>query len=75
MEEFLSQFIVKTKYHHVTGKKSTRIRSRYGFIRYCDDFVITARKKEDIDYIKPYIQGSVDQKADLGAAIQAKLLP
>lgn len=57
MEEFLSQFIVKTKYHHVTGKKSTRIRSRYGFIRYCDDFVITARKKEDIDYIKPYIQG------------------
>lgn len=33
------------------------MRSRYGFIRYCDDFVITARKKEDIDYIKPYIEG------------------
>lgn len=57
IEEFLSQFIVKTKHLYSSGKKSTRIRSRYGFIRYCDDFVITARKKEDIEYIKPYIEG------------------
>lgn len=38
-------------------RRRARIRSRYGFIRYCDDFIITARKKEDIDYIKPYIEG------------------
>jgi RNA-directed DNA polymerase len=36
---------------------ATQTRGKYGFIRFADDFVVTALTQEDIDYIKPYIEG------------------
>lgn len=57
MEEFLSQFIEIKRYRKPNGRLTTETRPRYGFIRYADDFIITARKIEDIDFIKPYIEG------------------
>ena len=30
---------------------------RYGFIRYADDFLVTAESKEDIEVIIPTIEG------------------
>ena len=57
LEEFLAQFITKTKYRYANGKMTTYTRERYGFIRFADDFIVTARNLEDIDYIKPFIEG------------------
>ena len=58
MEEFLSQFVVKIRRFNERGKViKTQTKERYGFVRFADDFIITARNKEDIDYIKPYISG------------------
>ena len=55
--EFLTQFIVKRRYQSASGNGYTDTRDKYGFIRYADDFVVTARDKKDIDVILPYIQG------------------
>jgi RNA-directed DNA polymerase len=58
MSEFLSQFVVKIRYYKPNGRvKSVDSKERFGFIRYADDFIITATSKEDIDYIKPFIEG------------------
>lgn len=35
---------------------------RYGFVRYADDFIITAEAKEDLEYIKPVIQEWLKQR-------------
>lgn len=57
LEEFLSQFIVKIRYRYANGNIATQTRGKYGFVCYADDFVVTALTLEDIDYIKPYIEG------------------
>ncbi|BAZ36914.1 RNA-directed DNA polymerase [Calothrix sp. NIES-4101] len=62
MEEFLAQFIVKTRRKYVNGNRCVETRPRYGFVRFADDFVIAARKKEDIDYIKPFIEGWLNNR-------------
>ena len=40
------------------GKQYLRMRKypKYGYIRYCDDFVVTAQQREDLEYILPEIQ-------------------
>ena len=35
---------------------------KFGFIRYADDFVITAKRKKDLDLFKPKIQNCLKQK-------------
>lgn len=35
---------------------------RYGFVRYADDFIVTAESKEDLEYIKPRIQEWLKQR-------------
>ncbi len=54
MENFLKQFKKITK----NGKKS----DRYGFVRYADDFIVTATCQEDIEDILPKIEHWLSQK-------------
>jgi RNA-directed DNA polymerase len=61
IEELLSQFQKVKEYQYDDDKrdryKVNRQKSnRYGFIRYADDFMITATSKEDIETIKPIIE-------------------
>jgi RNA-directed DNA polymerase len=61
IEELLSQFQKVKEYQYYDDKrdryKVNRQKSnRYGFIRYADDFIITATSKEDIETIKPIIE-------------------
>ncbi|MGI2909446.1 reverse transcriptase domain-containing protein [Tolypothrix sp. VBCCA 56010] len=53
-------FTRKGKYR--TGQKKKRKVSKYGFIRYADDFLITASTKEDIEAILPVIKEWLKQK-------------
>lgn len=57
MERWLSQETKIREYQEKTGKKAGKIHrrkvSRYGFIRYADDFVVTAETKEDLEAILP----------------------
>lgn len=61
IEELLSQFKKVKEYQYFNKKKGKQcichVKSdKYGFIRYADDFLITATQKEDIEAIKPIIQ-------------------
>jgi RNA-directed DNA polymerase len=61
--EFLEQFMTKRVVSDAKGKRLWQdTYNRYGFIRYADDFVITAKKKEDIEFILPYIQGWLNKR-------------
>jgi len=64
MEKVLSQY-TKTKTYksqHKNGKYKGQVRTskvksaKYGFIRYADDFVVTAQTKEDIEAIIPVLE-------------------
>ncbi len=37
-------------------------RGRFGFIRYADDFVVTARRREDLELLKPRIENWLKQR-------------
>lgn len=55
MEEFLKQFqLVERRYY--AHKSRNEKRGRYGYVRYADDFIITAKSREDIEAIKPIIE-------------------
>jgi RNA-directed DNA polymerase len=67
MEALLSQFKKVKEYAYFDKKKgSQRIcrkeSNKYGFIRYADDFLITATRKEDIEAIQPIIQDWLKQR-------------
>ena len=61
MEEILSQH-QKVKEYKYFDKKKGKYRTcrkksnKYGFIRYADDFLVTAQSKEDIEAIKPILE-------------------
>ncbi len=66
MEKLLSQF-KKTKEYQYTdskGRKRTERehKPRYGFVRYADDFIITAETREDLEAIKPIIEDWLSQR-------------
>jgi RNA-directed DNA polymerase len=67
MERWLNQETKTRLYQTKTGKEAGRIAQRkvstYGFIRYADDFIVTAETKEDIEAILPKI---VDWLAERG---------
>ncbi len=57
LEEYLSQFKKKVPYwSNERNKTRYHTRPRYGFVRYADDFIITAPTKEDLISIKPIIE-------------------
>lgn len=61
--EFLEQFMTKKMVFDAKGKRLWQDTfNRYGFIRYADDFLVTAKKKEDIEFILPYIQGWLNKR-------------
>ena len=67
MEELLSQFKKVKEYRYFDKKKGKQCihlkkSNKFGFIRYADDFLITATKKEDIEAIKPIIQDWLKQR-------------
>lgn len=53
LEDFLSQF------KKVKGKYKS---DRYGFVRYADDFIITATSREDIEAVQPIIEQWLSEK-------------
>jgi RNA-directed DNA polymerase len=59
MERWLNQETKLREYPVKTGKKAGRVVkkrvNRYGFIRYADDFVVTAETKEEIEAVLPKI--------------------
>lgn len=59
MERWLNQEtktrLYQTKTGKDAGKTTPRKISRYGFVRYADDFIVTAETKEDIEAILPKI--------------------
>ncbi len=54
LEIFLNQFEKNIKGNHKSNK--------YGFIRYADDFIVTATRQEDIEEILPKIEQWLSQK-------------
>lgn len=60
IEQLLNQFTRTCTYTaSPTAKhqrKQTVKRKRYGYIRYADDFLVTARSKEDIEAIVPHLE-------------------
>ncbi len=54
LETFLKQF----KKKHKCGKQA----DRYGFVRYADDFIVTATHQEDIEEIQPKIEQWLSQR-------------
>lgn len=54
LETFLKQFRKK----HKCGKQT----DRYGFVRYADDFIVTATCQEDIEEIQPKIEQWLSQR-------------
>ena len=61
MERLISEYKTVKTYQctkRVTGEEYTKKKKlgKYGFIRYADDFVITARSEEDIKAITPIVQ-------------------
>lgn len=60
LEEYLNQFTEKRYYERRPGSKGTGkaslTRKRYGYIRYADDFIITAQSQEDIEAIVPKVR-------------------
>lgn len=66
MEKLLSQH-KKTKEYKYTdskGRKRTERehKPRYGFVRYADDFIITAENREDLEAIKPIVEEWLNQR-------------
>jgi RNA-directed DNA polymerase len=57
LEEYLNQFKKKVPYW-CNERNKTRYHTfpRYGFVRYADDFIITAPAKEDLTAIKPIVE-------------------
>lgn len=68
IDELLSRY-TKTKVYHSSPKakhqKSYRSKPspRYGFIRYADDFLVTAETKEDIEAIFPILKQWLQERA------------
>jgi RNA-directed DNA polymerase len=60
MEALLNQYYRTVYYEQKQGKsKGKRLPQRqkqYGYIRYADDFIITARTREDLEAITPVLQ-------------------
>ncbi|MFB2981336.1 group II intron reverse transcriptase/maturase [Microseira sp. BLCC-F43] len=64
LETYLDGFkTTKVKHHTVkTGKRAGKVNTwkrevpTYGYVRYADDFIITAETKSDIDAILPYVK-------------------
>lgn len=60
IDELLAQF-KKSKAYQYSDKKTGKIKTcqkksnRYGFIRYADDFIVTAKTREDIEAIVPIL--------------------
>lgn len=61
MEILLSQFKKEKVSKKLEGTR-TRKFNKYGFIRYADDFVITAETKEDLESITPIIEKWLAQR-------------
>lgn len=66
MDEMLGQLYRKVTYTRKgktrTGAKINRKVSKYGFVRYADDFIITASTREDIEAILPQIKTWLKQR-------------
>lgn len=60
--KLLKEFQTLDKYVTAKGKKTSKWRSTYGYIRYCDDFLITARLKVEIESIIPIIENWLKQR-------------
>ena len=61
MEEVLSPYQKVKEYKYFDKKKGKhrtcrKKSNRYGFIRYADDFVVTAQTNEDLEAIKPILE-------------------
>lgn len=60
MEALLNQYHRTVYYELKQGKSKGQVNSqrlkRYGYIRYADDFIITAKTREDIEAIVPVLQ-------------------
>ncbi len=60
MEQMLSSFTTTRVYQPSIRAKSLALRKRtsptYGYCRYADDFVVTAKTKEDIEAVVPILQ-------------------
>lgn len=60
LEHTLSQHIKAKEYTLKSGKSAGKVKwmklSRYGYIRYADDFVVTAETREEIEDILPTIK-------------------
>lgn len=54
LDDLLSQHKKVKVYQYAYGKKKEKYK-KYGFIRYADDFIVTAETKEDIEEIIPAI--------------------
>lgn len=66
MESLLNQY-KKVKVYHQANKRGTIVSRRikldkYGFVRYADDFIITAETKEDIEAIVPILTNWLAQR-------------
>lgn len=67
LDNLLSQYKKVKTYQttrNQTGKvEKVKIKSeKYGFIRYADDFIVTAKNKEDIEAIIPVIEGFLRER-------------
>jgi RNA-directed DNA polymerase len=65
MEEFLGKYQKTITYEGTDrGKPRKRkvMKPKFGFIRYADDFIVTAKEKEDIEGILPEIQKWLAQR-------------
>lgn len=60
LEQWLKQFTKTRRYKGETRRgtkwKTTKKLGRYGYIRYADDFIITAETREDIEAIIPGVE-------------------
>lgn len=55
LDSLLSQYERITIRQYAYGKKKTK-HKKYGYVRYADDFIVTAKTKEDIEEIIPVIK-------------------
>lgn len=60
--KLLKEFQTLDKYVTPRGKKTSKWRNTYGYIRYCDDFLITAREKVEIESILPIVEDWLKQR-------------
>ena len=60
MEKLLSQLKKTKEYKYTDSKGRNRTerehKPRYGFVRYADDFIVTAENREDLEAVKPILE-------------------